>query len=257
MERRMYFFCVLFSLFLILISKESTGSDNLSDTKDINNFLSSSLEKNEIAFMFLKDAGVIIRIEDQTIIIDPAASLSNEDINVLNAHGVNLLIYTHDHFDHFNISAALELFKGSQPFVVCEPGLADDLLKDKISDKKLISATPGKSFTFGKISLDAIKGLHSPYLESIYRMTIGGITIFHGGDSSHVSLVNYPSQLAFLPVGMDAIYMASDLKPQIIVGFHDSFHQSNDFNEKMNKEFPGIKIIIPKERDIKKVVIQK
>jgi len=54
--------------------------------------------------------------------------------------------------------------------------------------------------------------------------------LFHGGDSGYVSLKEYPSQVAIVPVGRmsptaspeNAFKMVADLKPDVAISMHGS-----------------------------------
>jgi L-ascorbate metabolism protein UlaG (beta-lactamase superfamily) len=87
----------------------------------------------------------------------------------------------------------------------------------------------------------------------LFHMTAGGIGLFHGGDSNYVPLKNLSTGLAFLPAGHPsptaspdaALKMAHDLKPRIVVLFHGSDGQYQDFKIRARTVLPGVEVIIP------------
>ena len=125
------------------------------------------------------------------------------------------------------------------------------------------SLIAGKSYTFGSIKVDVIKGIHIGPIE-LFRVTIGDFSLFHGGDSAYVALNKFPSQLAFLPTGDpsptaspdDAFRMASDLNPKVVVAVHGSPGQSEEFRRRMQEKFPKTKIITAKKNTVYKVILK-
>jgi glyoxylase-like metal-dependent hydrolase (beta-lactamase superfamily II) len=114
-------------------------------------FLSMPLGDNEAAFMCLGPySNIIVRVADKTVLFDPA-TLDEEELDILNNKGVDLVVYTHGHYDHFSSSTALQLFKGSQPDIAVEASLSP-FFKDDIPNEKLITTASGKSFSSGNIS---------------------------------------------------------------------------------------------------------
>jgi L-ascorbate metabolism protein UlaG (beta-lactamase superfamily) len=100
---------------------------------------------------------------------------------------------------------------------------------------------------------------------NLYQIQIGGISIFHGGDSDYVPIKDYRSDLAFLPTGdpsptaspQGAFNMASDLNPSVIVAMHGSMGQSKDFEQKIKEKMPHTIVIIPEPYRSKIVTLRK
>ena len=74
----------------------------------------------------------------------------------------------------------------------------------------------------------------------LYQIKMGGITLFHGGDSGYVTLKDYPSDIAFVPIGRmsptaspeNAYKMVVDVKPEVAVAMHGSDKQKQQFSRK-------------------------
>ena len=74
----------------------------------------------------------------------------------------------------------------------------------------------------------------------LYQVKMGGISVFHGGDSGYVSLKDYSSDVAIVPVGRmsptaspeKAFQMVSDIKPKVAVTMHGSDKQKQQFELK-------------------------
>jgi len=248
-----FFLSFLVFMGILWIPIEGISNQEQTAIQSLEGFLSIPLGKDEVAFMCLGPySNVIVRVADKTVLFDPA-TLSEEELTVLNKHGVDLVIYTHGHFDHFDADTASKLFKGSQPYVAVAPELTP-LLKKDISGDKLISTASGQSFSAGSISIDTLEGEHvGPIM--LFRITIDGIKIFHGGDSAYIPLQTMTSHLAFVPTGSPsptcnpkyAFQMVSDVKPQIAVPMHGTDNQHNEFKKLVDEKIPDVKVIISKQ----------
>jgi L-ascorbate metabolism protein UlaG (beta-lactamase superfamily) len=262
LSRQILVILVLFGFFgafsvLKFEAKAFPAGDN-----GLSELYSIELGENEAAFVFLGYSGVIVRAGGRTIIIDPAGAIKTEDLDALKQGGVDLLLYTHGHGDHFIPYFAKEIFESGGAVVAANPALIPEL-SDYIPSEKLKKVIAGESYNFDGIELDVIEGIHVGYI-TLFRITVGDIRIFHGGDSAYVSLKKYPSDLVFLPTGNpsptaspeDAFRMASDLKSSVAVAFHGSSGQSSEFRSLMAEKLPKTTVIIAKERSVQKVILR-
>lgn len=253
---------LLILMAFLWIPLEGFTSQQQTKAQSLRAFLSMPLGDNEAAFMCLGPySNIIVRVADKTVLFDPA-TLDEEELDILNNKGVDLVVYTHGHYDHFSSSTALQLFKGSQPDIAVEASLSP-FFKDDIPNEKLITTASGKSFSSGNITIDTLEGKHiGPIM--LFRVTINDIKIFHGGDSAYVSLQTMASHLAFVPTGSPsptcnpeyAFHMVSDVKPQIAVPMHGLDDEDNEFKKLMNAKMPDTKVIITKPYVSQKVSIR-
>lgn len=260
-------FSVLFSflVFVVILWIPSVGITGKEQTEchSFKNFFSMTLKANEVGFMFFGPcSNVIVRIADKTILFDPSC-LCKSVLEILNKEGIDLIICTHSHWEHFSKQTVLELFKGSQPHIAIDPNMVLELKKD-IPREKLITPAPGRIFNVENIVIDALEGMHIGS-EMLFRITINGIKIFHGGDSAYVPLQTMVSNLAFVPTGNPsptcnpeyAYQMIHDMKPQIAVPMNGNDIQHVTFMKLIEKNLPGVKVIIPERYTSQKVLIQK
>jgi L-ascorbate metabolism protein UlaG (beta-lactamase superfamily) len=180
---------------------------------------------------------------------DPAGFLKNDEVAALKTK-LNLLLYTHNHFDHFKAGSAQTIFKETQASVLAEAKVAEKLA-GKIPSDKLVKAESGKTYNFGDIIVRAIAGIHrGPIM--LYQVKMDEATIFHGGDSGYVTLTDYPSNVAFVPVGRmsptaspeNAYKMVADVKPQVAVAMHGSAGQKKQFESKVKEGMPQTTVAI-------------
>ncbi len=220
----------------------------MSNVDAIEKLFTSSLENDEVAFIYLGYSGVIMRTSKRVILIDPANLLKDDEVNSL--EGVDLLLFTHGHGDHYNPDVTLAIFKATHTPILAEPTVARDL-NGKVPPNKLTAAMPGKAYVFGEISVNAVQGIHRGSI-NLYQIKLGELNAFHGGDSGYVQVTDYPSDLVFLPTGSPsptaspeyAFNMALELKPSVAVAIHGSTDQSKEFEAKMKEMMPKTSVII-------------
>lgn len=219
-----------------------------SKAEEIVKFFASPLKEGELAFFYLGVSGFIIRTANQTVIVDPAGFLKDDEVKALKS--VRLLLFTHSHLDHFNAGKTEKIFKATDAAVLAETKVANKL-KGKIPDEKLASAESGKTYSFGDVTVSAVEGIHrGPIM--LYQIKMGGIAVFHGGDSGYVNLKDYHSQVAIVPVGRmsptatpeNAFKMVADVKPDIAIAMHGSDKQKREFEQKVKEATPQTAVLI-------------
>lgn len=228
-------------------------------TEEIKNLFGYVLGDKEIAFQYLGYSGLILRTNEGAIIIDPADRLRNVELKSLTPGLVNLILFTHNHYDHFNHGSTVALFKATGAPILAEPAVASDL-RNAIPKDKLAVASVEEVYEKDNISVKAIKGIHvGPTL--LYHISIGKITIFHGGDSGHVPLQGLKADVAFLPAGepsptaspQAAFRMASELEPKVVVAIHGSQRQYKELENLIHEKWPDLKVVIPAPYSINRV----
>jgi L-ascorbate metabolism protein UlaG (beta-lactamase superfamily) len=217
--------------------------------EEIGKFFALGLSENQIAVMCLGASGILARTSKQSVLIDAAGFLKDDEAAALKE--VNLLLFTHSHMDHFNEGKTLKLFKTTAAPILAEARVADKL-KGKIPSDKLTSATSGQTYTYGNLIVKAVQGVHrGPIM--LFQVKMGNLLMFHAGDSGYVPVKDYQSQLAFLPTGRwsptaspeNAFKMASELKPNVVVVMHGSKGQHKKFENMIKEKMPQTEVIIP------------
>lgn len=233
-----------------------------SRTDEIKKLFTVHLEEYDLAFIFLGLSGVIIRA-NKTILVDPANLLNEDELNILKTEGIDLLIFTHNHGDHYSSKDTLNIFNATGTPILAEPLVAADLT-GKILANKLTSALAGQTYTFDDIIVKVIRGIHRGPI-NLYQIKIGNVSIFHAGDSGYVPVKNYQSDIAFLPTGspsptaspQDAYNTTLDLKPNVIVTMHGSADQNRELEVKIKEKMSGTSVIIPEPYILKVVKLLK
>jgi beta-lactamase superfamily II metal-dependent hydrolase len=69
---------------------------------DVNTFFELPCAENELKFIFFNESTVIIKVANKTILIDPSSNIRKKTIEKLESNGLDLLMFTHDHYDHYD-----------------------------------------------------------------------------------------------------------------------------------------------------------
>ena len=217
--------------------------------EEIGSFFSTGLFEGQIAVVYFGASGVLARTSKQSVLIDAAGFLKDSEVAALKE--MNLLLFTHNHLDHFNVGKTLKLVEKTGAPVLAEAKVADKL-KGSIPSEKLTTAVSGQTYNYGGLTVKAVQGVHrGPIM--LFQIKMGNLLVFHAGDSGYVPLKDYPSQLAFLPTGRwsptaspeNAFKMASDLKPKVVVTMHGSKGQHKEFENILKEKMPQTKVIVP------------
>lgn len=224
-------------------------------------FFASSLKSNEVAIFYLSVSGFIVKSLNNTIIFDPAGMLKDDEINTLK--GISLVVFTHDHLDHFSGGKTEAIFKSTGAPILAEPKVTNKL-KGRIPTEKLVSAESGKTYQFGNTTVAAIQGIHrGPIM--LYQVKMDDLAVFHGGDSGYVELKDYHSEIAIVPVGRmsptaspeNALKMVLDIKPDFAITMHGSDMQKQKFEQMVKEAIPQITVIIPPAYSTKIIALRK
>jgi len=226
----------------------------------VKELFATPLGKGEAAFMYLGYSGVVVRTAGGVVAFDVADLLKGGEIGALER--LDLLLFTHNHGDHYRREEAAEIVETTGARVVAEPLVAEDL-KGVVASDRLTRAEPGRTYTVSGFDVAVVRGIHGGPI-SLYRVGVGELGVFHGGDSGYVSLKGYGSDLAFLPAGTpsptaspgDALRMALDLRPRVAVVIHASAAQAEEFRRIVGERLKGTTVVVPEPHAAVKVALK-
>ncbi len=114
---------------------------------------------------------------------------------------------------------------------------------------KLITAVDGKDVQAGGLTVRGFVGKHvGPIM--LFRVQLGSLRFFHGGDSAYVPIRDGQAELAFLPTGNpsptaspdSAFKMAKDVKPKVALLMHGAEAQHAAFKKLAADFFPDMTV---------------
>ncbi|MHA2246815.1 MAG: MBL fold metallo-hydrolase [Candidatus Hodarchaeales archaeon] len=214
---------------------------------------SLELNDNDFAFIFLGYSGILLRSKNLAIAIDPSRFLSQPEVSAIEY--LDLLFFTHAHWDHYKNKEALEIIKQTGAHVVADV-LSSEELKESVPSNNITIVDTGsyeKPFKIEDHEVVALQGIHvGPIIQ--YLVNFGGIKVFHGGDSGYWRQKNISADIAFVPTGTAktcspaaALAMVMNLQPKITIPVHGNKQDIKQFEALMEKILPMTEVIIPKK----------
>jgi L-ascorbate metabolism protein UlaG (beta-lactamase superfamily) len=259
MMRLDFVISAIFLLTGLAVSVPPAGEGNVFDE-----FFSAPLAENEAAFVYLGYSAVLVRTAKGALVIDPANLLIDEDMSHFKGKKVDAVLYTHGHGDHWQADVARGLFQATGAPICGEESVIRSLKSGAgIPADKIVSLTPGREQSVGEWVITPVRGKHvGPII--LYHLQVGGMTIFHGGDSAYVPSKGLQAVLAFLPAGdpsptaspEDALKTAQDLRPKIIVAMHGSDKQYQQLLAKAKTALPDTTVLIPQTMKVNVVKVR-
>ena len=104
----------------------------------VEELISKPSSKGKIFFSWLGYSSIALKIDDKTVLIDPADLISIRQLKTLKP---DLILYTHEHYDHFYLPIAVEAVKLDIP-VGCNLG-CHEALKGKVPEGAIALIKPG------------------------------------------------------------------------------------------------------------------
>ena len=217
-----------------------------------------ALEDNELAFVYLGFAGIILRSRDRVLAFDVGKlCIREQEIHTLEA--LDIQFYSHTHMDHWDPEVTLKIFEKTGARIVAEPQVVEEM-GERVAPAAVKAAMPGRPLPIDEFEIEAIEGVH-PRPITLFRVKWGAFRVFHGADSGYVPLGDYPGDVAFVPVGTpspscspkNALNMALDLQPKIVVATHGNQKQLQGFQRLAQHNMPGMQVIIPEPCELVRV----
>jgi hypothetical protein len=121
-------------------------------------------------------AGLLLKTSSSTTIFDP------KSIDPAQLPSADIIIITHEHWDHLDISLIAELQQKTDALVMTTPYIAS--LLSQIPSASLKALKPGDIFQYQGCLFHALTSLHPGYQPLAFLITTqGGIKLYHPSDS--------------------------------------------------------------------------
>lgn len=210
----------------------------------------------------------IISDEECKILIDPYLNteelpglkiLEKNNIDRNSLTNVDLIIVTHDHFDHFDKKAIIELFEKNKGAII----VAHDHILSQVDlpDRNKRSINIGNKINVRGIEIEAVNAHHPrSFCPLAFVINVDGKRIYHAGDTElTTSFTNVKPDIALVPIGgtltmdcTDAVRATKIMKPEIVIPMHYNTFENivqnpNEFKEKIENSILKTEVVILKQ----------
>lgn len=199
---------------------------------------------------------------DKSIFIDPWIDNPSSPIHLDNISKSDLILVTHDHFDH--VGNTVDIYKKTDAVVVTNPETANKLSKSGVEN--VVGMNIGGSVEpIAGVKVTMVQAFHSSEsgCPAGFLLHMDGKIIYHAGDTGIFSSMEllgdlYDINVAMIPIGsvftMDPYQAAKSLrllKPDVVIPMHYGtfpalVKDANEFLDLAKKEYPEAKVVILK-----------
>ena len=169
----------------------------------------------------------------------------------------DLILLTHAHMDHCDRRAVGDFCRDNT--TIAGPSSCARTLRRNIH-----TMSPGDEIAIGEIKVRAVAAYNQGLIRHLlhgkgacvgYLVTVGGMTIYHAGDTDFIPEMSSlgPVDVALLPISglvtmniEDAVKAAIAIGPKVVVPMHQNWVNPTRFKEMMISSAPGIKVVLMK-----------
>jgi L-ascorbate 6-phosphate lactonase len=180
-----------------------------------------------VALAWIGQAGFVVRAGSATALVDPFLAPHDgreyeSSVSPERAEGVDVVLCTHEHVDHFDAVSAPAIAKASPGavFVVPTP-IVDMVTEVGIGGDRVAGIQPGEVLEIAGLTIRAVPAMHGVTMEDAYGfgeelsgglvrfvgfvVDAAGVRLYHAGDTIHFpgmegSLRDLSVDLAMLPI---------------------------------------------------------
>jgi L-ascorbate metabolism protein UlaG (beta-lactamase superfamily) len=188
--------------------------------------------KGSVALAWLGQAGFVVRTATATALVDPFLSpyegrQYESSVQPDRAEGIDVVLCTHEHVDHFDAESAPAIANASPGavFVVPTP-IVDMVTESGVPPDRVVGIQPGDPIEAAGMRIRAVRAMHGVTMEDAYGfgeelsgglirflgyvLDVGEVRLYHAGDTIRYagmeeSLRELAIDVAMLPInGRDA-----------------------------------------------------
>ncbi|MEM0016883.1 MAG: MBL fold metallo-hydrolase [Candidatus Korarchaeum sp.] len=204
-----------------------------------------------ISLVWKGSSAIYLKCGDLRVLLDPASLFSPEEISELG--GVDLVLFTHEHSDHFDETFLESISREFDISVVCNPGV-HRILRGRLGER-VHRVKDGETVEIGGARVHALRSVHPGHHPVVLLLEIEGVAIFHG-DSTGFSKgfqAFSPVDLAFIPVGSpspnsspsEAVRIVRAVVPRKVVPLHGSDREISDFVDRIRLSKLNVDVVVP------------
>jgi L-ascorbate metabolism protein UlaG (beta-lactamase superfamily) len=224
-----------------------------------------------VAVSWLGQAGFALRAGETVALIDPFLSpyrgrAYESSLTPAEATGIDLVLVTHEHIDHFDAEAAPVIAAASPGalFVVPTP-IVDMVTKVGVPPDRVVGAQPGDRLELAGLAIHPVPARHGVTMDDAYGfgeelsgglvrflgyvVDAGGVRLYHAGDTIHYAgmetrLADMHIDLAMLPINgrdperesrnivgnlneREAAWLAREIRADLLVPMHYDLFDRN------------------------------
>lgn len=163
------------------------------------------LSDRGVGLNWLGQAGFVLRATGTTVLIDPFLApwngrLYESALPPARAEGVDLVLCTHEHVDHFDASSAPAIAAASPGAVFVVPAPITDMVAEAgVAPDRVVGVQPGDDLELAGLRIRPVPAMHGVTMEDAYGfgeelsggltrflgfvLDAGGVRLYHAGDT--------------------------------------------------------------------------
>jgi L-ascorbate 6-phosphate lactonase len=160
-----------------------------------------------VGLSWLGQAGFVVRTTAATVLIDPFLSPSDgrlyeSALPPARAEGVDLVLCTHEHVDHFDATGAPAVAAASPGAVFVVPAPIVDMVTEAgVAADRVVGVQPGDDLELAGVRIRPVPAMHGVTMEDAYGfgeelsggltrflgfvVDAAGVRLYHAGDTIH------------------------------------------------------------------------
>ena len=186
-----------------------------------------AVPEGAVGLSWLGQAGFILRSGGTTALFDPFLApyrgrMYESGLAAAQAEGVDLVLCTHEHVDHFDADSAQAIARTSPGavFVVPTP-IVDMVTEAGVAPDRVVGLQPGETVELAGLGIGAVPAMHGVTMEDAYGfgeslsgglvrflgyvVDAGDVRLYHAGDTIHfegmeTTLRELKIDVAMLPI---------------------------------------------------------
>ena len=203
---------------------------------------------------------VLINYKGKNILIDPGTFVYEQtDIEPKDWKNIDILLLTHEHFDHTDIGAIKEILENNEPIIITNKSVQNLLKKENIDSE---AVRVGEAKLVGDINIKGVYSKHGPIPGNRQIPETTGFLIddkiYHPGDAAYMKEKPY-ADVVLVPicgtVVMDykeAVKFVNEIGCKLAIPIHYSnpkFQLGTELFEKEMEEKGEVNYKILKEKE--------
>lgn len=219
---------VILATILLFTALSTTVFTNMGSAAEVVRRDTLATSAGEVEMFFIGHASLIFTFQGKVIHFDPYGKVGN----YATLPRADLVLFTHDHVDHFDLDALQKIQKPVT--VVIEPAIC----AEKVPDGWIVAN--GESLSIWNIKVEAVPAynqvhrrgdgelFHPPGVGNGYVLTLGDKRIYVAGDTENIPEIKALKRIdvAFLPMDPSTMTpamvadVAHAIKPKILYPYH-------------------------------------